>query len=112
MQNDRSPLLQHKLKHEINKSEKSLRKIFLQCQKQRQGLSFNLDCRKYIFSNRVINEWNEQTEDILAGYSVNSFNVKIDIHLKSLGFIYVCTDFLPSYLLCWLCRNGILMTSM
>jgi ribonuclease P/MRP protein subunit RPP40 len=47
-----------------------------------------LDVRKYFFSNRVINEWNNLTEDIIQCETINNFKNKIDRHLKyTRGFI-------------------------
>src|SRR6266536_4378599 len=50
--------------------------------------SFKLDCGKYFFTNRIIDEWNLLTEDIVSCNTVNSFKNKIDRHLRfSRGFI-------------------------
>ena len=50
--------------------------------------SVRLDCRKYFFTNRVVDEWNKLTEDIVSCNSVNSFKNKLDQHLRfSRGFI-------------------------
>ena len=47
-----------------------------------------LDCGKYFFTNRVVDEWNKLTEDIVSCNSVNSFKNKLDQHLRfSRGFI-------------------------
>ena len=47
-----------------------------------------LDCGKYFFTNRVVDEWNKLTDDIVLCNSVNSFKNKLDQHLRfSRGFI-------------------------
>ena len=46
-----------------------------------------LDCRKYAFSNRIVNTWNELEEDIIACDSINSFKNRLDKYLKGRGFI-------------------------
>jgi ribonuclease P/MRP protein subunit RPP40 len=50
-------------------------------------LSCHLDCRKYAFSNRVINMWNSLPSDVIACSTVYSFKHKIDVYLYSQGFI-------------------------
>ena len=42
-----------------------------------------LDTRKYSFSQRVINEWNKQSNDCVNASSVNIFKNKIDRYLIS-----------------------------
>jgi ribonuclease P/MRP protein subunit RPP40 len=49
--------------------------------------SCRLDCRKYAFSNRVINMWNSLPSDVIACNTVYSFKHKIDVYLYSQGFI-------------------------
>jgi hypothetical protein len=50
--------------------------------------SCHLDCRKYAFSNRVFNMWNNLPSDvIIASSTVYSFKHKIDAFLVSQGFI-------------------------
>jgi ribonuclease P/MRP protein subunit RPP40 len=49
--------------------------------------SCRLDCRKYVFSNRVINMWNNLPSDVIACSTVSSFKHKIDAFLDSQGFI-------------------------
>jgi ribonuclease P/MRP protein subunit RPP40 len=49
--------------------------------------SCRLDCRKYAFSNRIINMWNSLTSNIIACNTVYSFKHKIDVYLYSPGFI-------------------------
>ena len=43
---------------------------------------FNTDVGKYSFGNRVINEWNLLTEDMLACDTLYQFKFKLDRHLK------------------------------
>jgi hypothetical protein len=47
----------------------------------------NLDCRRFSFSNRIINEWNKLSDIDVAYNSVNSFRHKVDLFLKGQGFI-------------------------
>jgi len=43
---------------------------------------------KYLFGNRVVDEWNWQTEDVISSLTMNSFKNKLDRHLKKCrGFI-------------------------
>jgi ribonuclease P/MRP protein subunit RPP40 len=49
--------------------------------------SCHLDCRKYAFSNRIINMWNSLPSNIIACNTVYSFKHKIDVYLYSQGFI-------------------------
>jgi ribonuclease P/MRP protein subunit RPP40 len=49
--------------------------------------SCRLDCRKYVFSNRVINMWNNLPLDVIACSMMSSFKHKIDAFLDSQGFI-------------------------
>jgi ribonuclease P/MRP protein subunit RPP40 len=46
-----------------------------------------LDYRKYAFSNRVINMWNNLPSDVIACSMVYSFKHKIDAFLDCQGFI-------------------------
>jgi hypothetical protein len=46
-----------------------------------------LDCRKYAFSNRIVNMWNSLPSNITACNTVHSFKRKIDVYLYSPGFI-------------------------
>jgi hypothetical protein len=48
---------------------------------------FRLACRKYSFSNRDINEWNQLPGDVIAFGTVAGFKCKIDPYLFSQGFI-------------------------
>jgi ribonuclease P/MRP protein subunit RPP40 len=49
--------------------------------------SCRLDSRKYAFSNRVINMWNNLPSDVMVFSTVYSFQHKIDAFLDSQGFI-------------------------
>ena len=47
-----------------------------------------MDYGKFFFANRVIDEWNALTEDIVSSSTVEAFKIKIDQHLRySRGFI-------------------------
>ena len=56
---------------------------------------FNLDCRKFVFSQRVIDVWNSLDEDIIACDSLNGFRNRTDKFLKGRGF--VCRQLGSSY---------------
>ena len=43
--------------------------------------SFKLNVRKFSFSNRVINEWNGLSEEIIQSKSLAGFKKRIDYHL-------------------------------
>jgi len=43
---------------------------------------FNLDMGKYKFANRICDEWNALTDDIVTARTLNSFKSKLDHHLK------------------------------
>jgi ribonuclease P/MRP protein subunit RPP40 len=47
--------------------------------------SCRLDCRKYAFSNRIINMWNNLPSNIIACNTVDNFKHKIDIYLYGQG---------------------------
>jgi ribonuclease P/MRP protein subunit RPP40 len=49
--------------------------------------SCHLDCRKYAFSNRVINVWNNLPLDVVACSTLYSFKHKTDSFLDCQGFI-------------------------
>ena len=50
--------------------------------------SFKLDVRKFSFSNRVINEWNGLSEELIQSKSLAGFKKRIDYHLGYIrGFI-------------------------
>jgi hypothetical protein len=46
-----------------------------------------LDCRKFSFSNRVINLWNCMPAEVINCNTVNSFKHQVDLFLSSRGFI-------------------------
>ena len=46
-----------------------------------------LHCRKFSFSQRIVNMWNSLYEDIIACDLVNSFKSRIDKFLFSQGFV-------------------------
>ncbi len=49
---------------------------------------FNTNVGKFMFSNRIVDEWNLLTEEIISCKSVNSFKNKLDLHLMCCrGFI-------------------------
>ena len=45
-----------------------------------------LDIRKYSFSQRTINEWNELSTDCVTASSVNMFKKKVDTYLWRAGY--------------------------
>ena len=45
-----------------------------------------LDMRKYVFSQRVINEWNKLPNDCVNASSVNMFKNRIDRYLIRVGY--------------------------
>ena len=50
--------------------------------------SFKLDVRKFSFSNRVINEWNGLSEEIIQSKSLAGFKKRVDYYLGyNRGFI-------------------------
>ena len=48
---------------------------------------FNKDVGKFAFANRVVNEWNLLSEEVVSADSVNSFKNRLDKHLNLRGFI-------------------------
>ena len=47
-----------------------------------------LDVGRYKFGNRVCNEWNLLTEDVVSAGSLNTFKAKLDPHLRNVrGFV-------------------------
>ena len=44
--------------------------------------SFRTDIGKYTFANRVVNEWNLLTQDVVACNTLEQFKVKLDLHLR------------------------------
>ena len=48
----------------------------------------SLDVGRYKFGNRVCNEWNLLTEDVVSAGSLNTFKAKLDHHLRNVrGFV-------------------------
>jgi hypothetical protein len=69
--------------------------------------SYCLDCRKYAFSNRVINMWNNLLSDVVACSTVYSFKHKIDSFLNCQGFLVSKTFFpLPTGLFTFSLPSG------
>ena len=48
-----------------------------------------MDVRKYSFSQRTINVWNNLSTDCVHASSVNMFKNKIDKYLVKAGYIYI-----------------------
>ena len=48
-----------------------------------------LDMRKYSFTQRVINEWNKQSDDCVNASSVNMFKNRIDRYLIWAGYTHM-----------------------
>jgi len=68
----------------FKKVQSNLRGHSLKLNKKRA----RLDVAKFFFSNRVINEWNMLSEEIIAGNSLSGFKSKLDRHLRDArGFI-------------------------
>ena len=44
-------------------------------------IRFNTNCGKFIFSNRIIEEWNMLSEDVISSKSVEVFKAKLDQYL-------------------------------
>ena len=50
---------------------------------------FKLDVGKYGFGNRVCDDWNALTEDVVAAETLLNFKIRLDRYLKkSRGFIF------------------------
>ena len=45
-----------------------------------------LDIRKYLFSQRTINDWNRLSTDCVTASSVNMFKNKVDTYLRRAGY--------------------------
>ena len=58
---------------------------------------FLTDVGKYSFTNRIIDEWNLLSENVVSCNSVDSFKIKLDRYFKSCrGFIaYKSMAFFP-----------------
>jgi len=50
---------------------------------------------KYLFGNRVVDEWNLLTEDDISSLTVNGFKNKLDLHLKNCRGSVKVYGFLP-----------------
>jgi len=51
-------------------------------------MSVRLNIAKYSFSNRVVNEWNNLSKEVIASKSLACFFFKLDFHLRNnRGFI-------------------------
>ena len=49
---------------------------------------FNTKCGKFLFSNRIIDEWNLLPEEIISCSTLDSFKNRIDLYLRNCrGFI-------------------------
>ena len=62
----------------FSKNASNLRGHFLKVTKK----SFKLDVGKFSFSNRVVNEWNGLSEEIIHTKSLAGFKKRIDYHLR------------------------------
>ena len=49
--------------------------------------TFNLDVRKFSFSQRVINHWNALTQHAVDGNTVNSFKNCVDHYIRDKGYL-------------------------
>ena len=45
-----------------------------------------LDIRKYLFSQKTINEWNKVSTDCITASSMNMFKNKVDTYLRRVGY--------------------------
>ena len=50
---------------------------------------FNLDIRKFFFSQRIINLWNKLDNDLIESDSLDTFKQKLDIYLYDEGRICI-----------------------
>ena len=70
----------------------------------------SLDVGLYKFGNRVCNEWNLLTEDVVLAGSLNTFKARLDHHLRNVrGFCLSTCAFpplLPSMNSCHGWRDG------
>ena len=60
-------------------SETSVRGHSLKLYKNR----FSTNIGKFSFENRVVDEWNDLTEEIISSSTVNSFKNKLDLHFNN-----------------------------
>ena len=52
------------------------------------------DVGRFMFGNRVCNEWNMLSEDVVSAGSLNTFKAKLDHHLRIVrGFVYALVLF-------------------
>lgn len=47
-----------------------------------------LDCRKYFFSNRIVNAWNKLPDDIVSSLSVSEFKRKVSTFVKEENLLW------------------------
>ena len=45
-------------------------------------IRFNTNCEKFMFSNRIIDEWNMLSEDVISCNTVEVFKAKLDQYLR------------------------------
>jgi hypothetical protein len=55
-----------------------------------------LDCRKYFFSQRIVNTWNRLPETAVNAQSVNVFKSQVDKFLRNVGGLYISLSRLPA----------------
>jgi len=65
----------------LSACEYNLRGHNLKLSKQRA----NLDIRKYFFSQRTVNEWNQLPQEVVDAQSVNQFKNRLDKFLQGYG---------------------------
>ena len=65
----------------------------------RRGHSFKvfkkMDVGRYKFGNRMCNEWNLLTEDVVSAGSLNTFKAKLDHHLRNVRGLFKRLCFFP-----------------
>ena len=73
-------------------------KFFITCPSNTRGHSKKLfkqrckkDVRKYAFSQRVVDNWNSLTEEIVTSESLNIFKARLDKYWKAKWY-YISTD--------------------
>ena len=57
-------------------------KIFKGWLKVQEEILFLKYCRKYFFSNRIINDWNNLPEDVVSSLTLNEFKRHIPGYVK------------------------------
>ena len=55
----------------------------------------SLDVGRYKFGNRVCNEWNLLTQDVVSAESLNTFKAQLDHHLRNVRGLFRHLCFLP-----------------